>query len=333
MLTGEIAKQYLRRFGNASTIQLARKLVEEHPLVFGSVEQARSILRYYRGAYGKHGRHYLKDTEHIRSLEDAMAQKYNPFGLPEAVRDDWSPVSLPFKRGRGLVIADLHIPYHDVEAITIAMQWAKKDNYTDFVLLDGDVNDHYIISRFEKDPRNRSFKSELDDTIKLFDSLERAFPKAQVIIKYGNHDNRLERFLRARAPELLDMQDFIKEEYLRTKQRGFVTVPHDVPIKVGKLNIVHGHEIQNVSLAVNPARGAYLKAMECVLLAHCHRTSQHAETSLSGRLDTSWSIGCLCYLHPEYSRLNKWNHGMAGLEFDDNDFEIENKRIVKGKAR
>ena len=35
----------------------------------------------------------------------------------------------------------------------------------------------------------------------------------------------------------------------------------------------------------------------------------------------------------EYARINKWNHGFAGLEFDGNDFEIENKRIVKGAVR
>uniref|UniRef100_A0A6M3XG62 Putative calcineurin-like phosphoesterase n=1 Tax=viral metagenome TaxID=1070528 RepID=A0A6M3XG62_9ZZZZ len=333
MLSGDIAKKYLSRFGNTSTLQLARMLTKDHPLIFADVEQARACLRYYRGAIGKNNRNYLKDTEFIRSLEDALAKKYNPYGLPEAVYDNWTPVSLPFHKGRGLIIADLHIPYHDVEAITIAIKWGQKENYTDFVLLNGDINDHYTISRFQKDPRMRSFKSELDDTIKLFEALEKAFPKAQIIIKYGNHDNRLEAFLRARAPELLDMQDFIKEEYLKTKERGFITVPHDVPINVGKLNILHGHEIQSLQTVVNPARGAYLKTMECVLLAHCHRTSQHAETSMSGRLDTAWSVGCLCQLHPEYARLNKWNMGMAGLEFNGDDFEIENKRIVNGVAR
>jgi len=333
MLSGDITKQYLSRFRNASSLLIARKLHDEHPLIFADVETARSCVRYYRGALGKHARKSLVSDEYIRSLEEAMSHKYNPFGLPESVSDNWTPVTLPFHKGRGLLVADLHIPYHDVEAITIAFQWAKKNNYTDFVLIDGDISDHYTISRFEKDPRNRSFKQELDDTNQFFDALEKAFPKAHIIIKYGNHDYRLESFLRRRAPELLDMQDFIKDEYLKLKQRGFITVPHDVPIKVGKLNILHGHEFQNMSIAVNPARGAYLKALECVMLAHCHRTSQHAEMSLSGRLDTSWSVGCLCQLHPEYARINKWNQGMSGLEFDEDDFQIENKRIVKGSPR
>ena len=333
MLVGDITKQYLKRFKSTSSLQIAKKLVDEHPLIFGNLEQARDAVRYYRGASGQSNRKKLQDTEFIRTLEDAMAKKYNPYGLPNAVSEEWSPVSLPFSKGKGLVIADLHIPYHDVEAITVAMNWAKQNNYTDFVLFDGDISDHYTTSRFNKDPRLRSFKSELDDTNKLCDAVEKAFPKAFIIWKKGNHDNRLEYFLRARAPELLDMEYFIRDEYLKLKERGFISIPHDVPIRVGKLNILHGHEIQNLSVVVNPARGAYLKALECILLAHCHRTSQHAEMSMSGRLDTSWSVGCLCQLHPEYARINKWNLGFAGLEFDGDDFQIENKRIVKGMPR
>lgn len=333
MIAGDLAKQYLGRYQTTSTLQIARILQKEHPLIFGDIEQARHVVRYYRGALGKDARRTLKDTEFIRPIEEAMQDKYNPYGLPIPVKEDWSPVSLPFVSGRGLVMADTHIPYHDIEAITVAFDWAKNNGYIDFILLDGDLNDFYMLSYFEKDPRNRSFKNELDDTNVFLDSIEKAFPSAQIILKGGNHDYRWEAFLRRRAPELLDMKDFIWEEYLKLKQRGIFTVAHDVPIKVGKLNILHGHELQSLSTVVNPARGAYLKAIECVLIAHSHRTSQHAEMSMSGRLDTAWSIGCLCQLHPEYSRLTKWNLGVAGMEFDKDDFEIENKRILKGHVR
>jgi predicted phosphodiesterase len=333
MIAGDLAKQYLRRYSTTSTLQIARILSKEHPLIFGDIEQARQVVRYYRGAQGKENRQYLKDTEFIRPIEQALQDKYNPYGLPPAETDDWSPVSLPFSKGRGLVLADLHIPYHDIEAITATFDWAKNSGYTDFVLFDGDISDCYQLSRFEKDPRKRAFKSELDDFKSLLDATSKVFPKAQIILKYGNHDNSLEFYLRRRAPELLGLETYIMDDYIGLKARGIFTVPHDVPIKVGKLNILHGHELQSLSTAVNPSRGAYLKALECVLIAHSHRTSQHAEMSMSGRLDTAWSIGCLCQLHPEYARLNKWNHGCAGLEVDKDDFEIDNKRIIKGRVR
>ncbi len=333
MIAGDLAKQYLRKYSTASTLQIARILQKEHPLIFSDLEHARHIVRYYRGANGQTGRQCLKDTEFIRPIEEALEQKYNPYGLPPADNDDWSPVSLPFNKGRGLVLADLHIPYHDIEAITACFDWAQNSGYTDFILFDGDVSDCYQLSRYEKDPRKRSFKSELDHLKTLLDVTQKTFPKAQIILKFGNHDNRLERYLMRRAPELLGMEAYMRDTYLDLVGRGIFVVEHDVPIKVGELNILHGHELMNIQTAVNPARGAYLKALECVLLAHSHRTSQHAEMSLSGRLDTAWSIGCLCQLHPEYARLNKWNHGFCGLEFDKDDFEIDNKRILKGMVR
>ena len=41
---------------------------------------------------------------------------------------------------------------------------------------------------------------------------------------------------------------------------------------------------------------------------------------------------CLSELHPEYMPLNKWNHGFAWVELDNNgkDYQFHNKRIYKG---
>lgn len=331
-IAGEITKQYLRRFPHASSLQIARKIKDEHPLVFDDIENARRCVRYYRGAIGKKNRSKV-DDEFIRPIEEAIEKQYNPFGFPDAVNEKWSPVGFPVKKGRGLILADLHIPYHDIEALTLATKWGLNNEYKDFVLLLGDVQDCYDISKFEKNPERRTYKTELDDVNKFLDALESLFPKALIIFKRGNHDRRLEFYLRRKAVEIFDLSEFIWTEKLRIKQRGIFVVEEDSPITVGKLNIIHGHELQATSTAVNAARGAYLKAVDCILLGHWHRSSMHPETSFSGRLDTAWSIGCLCGLHPEHARINKWNHGVAGLEVDGDDFEVENKRIFKGMVR
>jgi hypothetical protein len=47
-----------------------------------------------------------------------------------------------------------------------------------------------------------------------------------------------------------------------------------------------------------------------------------------------WSQGCLCDLHPEYARTNKWNHGFAVIETAANrEFEVLNYRVQDGKVR
>jgi predicted phosphodiesterase len=273
----EIAKQYLSKYTDTSTLQLARIIFKEHPKVFNSIEHARHILRYYRGASGKNDRAKLTDPTLIRSQEDALKHKTNPFGLPDSVKDDWQPKTLPFKQGRGLVIADLHIPYHDNTAIEPTFNWALSKGYSDFVLINGDLGDDYQLSRFDRNPENRKYKQEMESVGVFLDSVSDTFPSAQIILKWGNHDNRLDRYLRVKAPELFDLKTYIRDDYLKLKERGVIAVEHDIPIRVGKLTILHGHEIQNLSTVVNPARGAYLKAIECILIAHSHRTSQHAE--------------------------------------------------------
>ncbi len=326
---GSTAINYLERFPAVPSRQLARKLFKENPLVFKNFESTYARVRYYRQEMGKKGRRNHPSTAFVRTAE----QKKNPYGLPESHSDNWKPMRFPVKNGRGLIIADLHIPYHDIGATTIAMKWGIDNRYTDFVLIDGDLQDCLELSRFQKDPKQRTFKQELNDVNVFLDSLQKHFPKAQIIYKQGNHDIRLNRYLRSKAVELFDMENWIWETALKIKERGIITVEHDVPLYVGKLNIIHGHEIAGASTAVNPARGAYLKAMECILVAHWHRSSMHPETSFSRRLDTAWSAGCLCCLWPEWSRLNKWNHGCAGLTIDGNDFEVDNKRIFQGMIR
>ncbi len=97
---------------------------------------------------------------------------------------------------------------------------------------------------------------------------------------------------------------------------------------------IHGHEyVGGISAPVNPARGLFLKAKVSTFQGHNHQTSEHTEPTLTGKMVTTWSLGCLSELHPAYMPLNKWNHGFAEVDLDPNgeDFEFNNKRIFKGK--
>jgi len=332
MIAGDLAKQYLRKFPSAPTNQIAKMLIRDHPLIFEDKEAARGLVRYYRGAHGARDKDKLQDTDMIRSIEEGIELRYNPYGFPDAVDDAWTPMPLPIRRGRGVILADLHLPYHEVRALTMAFGWATKELYTDFVVYNGDFFDFHGFSKFERDPEARKFSDDIKVANALLDATEKAFPSAQIILKLGNHDNRLRRYLRTKAPELFDLQDFLIEEQLQIRKRGAILVPHDVPLTVGRLNILHGHEIRSFS-AVNPARGMFLKSLECTISAHLHKTSQHTSVTMMGRNITCWSLGCLCNLHPEYARINDWNWGCAGITVDGTDFEIDNRRIFEDMVR
>jgi predicted phosphodiesterase len=326
---GDVAKDLLKRFPDKPIRQLSRIAYKENPKLFMNLENAYQRMRYWTGTQGQYHRKQIK-PESIRPPEQGELLHANPFGLPESDNNDWSPIKFPIKKGRGILLYDLHLPYHDVGAITVSLQWSLKNKFSDFIVFAGDLLDCYQLSKFENNPGKRDFASELDILKKFFIAIRKKYTHATIIWKHGNHESRFERYLKRKAPELFGLKDFVWRKYLDLDNLGIDLIKADIPMYVGKLNIIHGHEMPGSYSVVNPARGAYLKAMECIIEGHYHRTSLHAEKSFSGRLDTAWSVGCLCNLNPEYARINKWNHGFAAMEVDGKDFTIRNWRIIEG---
>ena len=122
-------------------------------------------------------------------------------------------------------------------------------------------------------------------------------------------------------------------EKLEAKESGIEIVESRQMMKVGKLHVIHGHELgRSVFSPVNPARGLYLKAKKSALCAHYHQTSEHVEKNLDDKIESCWTIGCLCYMKPDYSPVNKWNHGFAEIVEDDGMYAVKNYKIVNGKV-
>jgi hypothetical protein len=65
---------------------------------------------------------------------------------------------------------------------------------------------------------------------------------------------------------------------------------------------------------------------------HHHQTSEHTETNMNGEITTTYSVGCLCELHPAYLPINKWNHGFAIVDIDGMNAHVRNFRIHKGEV-
>ena len=84
----------------------------------------------------------------------------------------------------------------------------------------------------------------------------------------------------------------------------------------------------------NPARAAFLKTLDSVLIGHFHKTSQHTEASMYGDILSVNSQGCLCGMNPHYMPINKWNHGFCYVEHNlkTGDYLLHNLKIIKGKV-
>jgi predicted phosphodiesterase len=145
---------------------------------------------------------------------------------------------------------------------------------------------------------------------------------------------RWEKWLFLKAPEIFDDPEFKLETRLKLGELKIDIVKDKLPIKIGKLTVLHGHELAGGSGGVNPARATFLKTLESVLVGHYHKTSQHTEASMYQDIFSVHSTGCLCDLTPHYMPINKHNHGFAYVEHEikTGNYTLHNLKIIKGKV-
>lgn len=255
---------------------------------------------------------------------------YNPYHLPDSEETSYEPYNLQGHK-RIAVFSDIHVPYHSVAALTAAINFCKKDK-VDALLLNGDTIDMYMLSKFSKDPTKRKFWEELKTMAALLDVFKKELD-CPMYFKYGNHEERYENFLFSNARELVGVEEFDFENIVKKRCEGIIIVKKKKIIRANGLNIIHGHEFQSGFFSpVNVARGLFLRGKTSAMQGHSHQTSEHTESDMNGKITTTWSTGCLCELHPDYVPLNKWNNGFAIVDLHGDQFDVRNKRILKGKV-
>ncbi len=326
MKKSEVARQYRDKHPDMPTAKLARIMYVDNHQLFYNVEDARERLRYIEGKKGKKDRAKVLKTSH---LMDA-ARPLNPYKLPESDEAKYEPFIL--NASKVAIFCDIHAPYHNIDALTCAISYAKKHK-VDAVLIDGDLFDFHGLSRFLRDPRKKNFAQELEIGSEILRIIQKEL-NCPVYFKLGNHDERYQHYLWQKLGELNGVEDFEFHNLLTKRVPGITIIDDKRIAKLGELNVVHGHEFGgSVFSPVNIARGFYLRAKANTIGGHHHRTSEHTEQDINGRIVTTWSVGSLCELHPAYLPINSWNHGFAIVDVEENGhFTVHNKRIFKGKV-
>jgi hypothetical protein len=206
---GEIARETLRMFPGFPLKTLARFLVAQHgPLFANDIEQARSMLRYY---VGEHGTSKKDRVTHAGTLVDV-----GPRSLPPT-----KAISRrPYKLHPGLwgVIADMHIPMHDETVVQAAVDFLKGKKI-EGLFVNGDLQDCEAVSPW-RPMKKRDFVEEAYQTIDFLDWLKQEFPKIPIVWKPGNHEDRLEMYYWAKAPQLAGLPGANLETILCLEARG-----------------------------------------------------------------------------------------------------------------
>ena len=131
----------------------------------------------------------LKDIKQIQNLESPMAKQENT-NYPSHSTKRKSVVKIP--DGTTLILSDVHVPYHDVDALECALSHI--ENPTNIVL-NGDAVDFFSVSRWDKDPDARDLAGELQASRQFLMHLRERFPETNIFFKIGNHEERWETYL------------------------------------------------------------------------------------------------------------------------------------------
>lgn len=325
---GQIVQDTVRRFHHLPDRTIARHLVNNYPNLFlnnegkADIEKARTSVRYYTGKAGGKNRKNCIDTSLFKS---------SPAKMPQT----WITAKEPYQLSPGswLVMNDVHVPFHEPKPIETVIKWGQASG-VDGVFLNGDIQDCQAVTFWPT--AKRDFDKELEASLDFLDFLRHEFEGKPIVYKPGNHEYRLPRRFADKMPELSTSPLSAMETYMGFEERNIEFLGYHQKVMAGKLPIIHGHEMGWISRAVNVARGMFLRAKSWGMCGHGHSTSEHTSVDIHENILTTWSVGCLCDLHPEYSPMgNDWNWGAAIVHVDKSgSFEVENKRILpSGKLR
>lgn len=307
---------------------LATILFQEFPHLFKSVETARNYVRSLRGASGDYKRKHCKTNimeKKISTISEGLAKlkAYQETKAESIILTDCEI----------LLLGDIHIPFHHTESLTAAIEYGLTRN-PDVIILNGDIIDCYDVSSFTKEIERPRIEDEIQACVEFLTLLRDAFPKARIIYKLGNHEERMRNYILKNAQAFSGLSVLRLENLLNLDALNIEVVHREI-IKAGNLNILHGHEMgESIFSPVNPARGFFLKAKTDTIVNHYHQVSHHSEGNLNGISIGVWSVGCLCMLNPAYRpfAFTKWKHGFAYITvYKDGQFMVENKEIKNGQ--
>jgi predicted phosphodiesterase len=320
----------IEKFPHASNMAVARIAYKETPAMFPDFSAANHAVRRIRngdiGARVKPRSTPTTFKQGFGRIADGITT------LSQKGEPKWAAFEIAGPCN-ALVLSDIHYPYHDRTALIAALEHGRATG-VDVVLFNGDLADFHSISWWETDPRERNFPDEIKGCRELIAAVRESFPDARIVFKLGNHEERFERYMKVKAPELLGLNEFDIESLFGLKNYGVEIVKQKRPIRLGDLNVLHGHEYQfAISNPVNPARGLFLRCKAYAMCGHFHQSSYHTERTIEDRSIATWSTGCLCDLHPEYRPLNNWAHGFARVEVaSDGKFNVDHRTIKNGKV-
>lgn len=241
---------------------------------------------------------------------------------------------------RTMVINDLHMPFHD-KSVGLVLD-IFEDLNLDRLILNGDVLDFYNVNMHG--PQHPDIATSLEDELicgrEFFENLRKRFPSQEIIFLYGNHEDRLDRFIIKNSKQLwglLTLENFIDFDALNIE---FYHYNHKYKLEDTNLHIQHSPP----SYGQNGARTSLLAKPNASFIYGCSHRVQHAcITDSHGEVHSVYYNGWLGSTteSQEHKRVFSYAKGhenwqqafcianvIDGKEFHVNQYLIRNHKVV-----
>ena len=216
------------------------------------------------------------------------------------------------KENDGIVILnDIHIPFQDNDVLE-AVETFMRDFKPAVEIYNGDIVDFYNASAYNANPsRVFTLQDELDGVRAWFARRVKANPTARRFYCFGNHEDRLRRWLWKDGTKLSALKCLQLDELMGLKEFGIHSISYGSRYDVLGFLVEHGHRAaKSGAFPANVARLMAIERGSSGVCGHDHRAQVYSWSDNRG--SHCWiNNACLCSLTPEYLASPNWQHGFT----------------------
>jgi UDP-2,3-diacylglucosamine pyrophosphatase LpxH len=234
---------------------------------------------------------------------------------------------------RVAVIGDLHIPFLDLTAFAVTMNFLR-DYKPDCVIVNGDIFDCYSASKYQQSPeRAECLQDEFDTGKPIMQEIDDL--GADTYVGEGNHDARIQWLAinkksthKLRCLELKNAAEMPKRWSYHPSQYRF---------RISSLSILHG-DLKGFGGGKYVASRMYERLKTSCLFGHFHRQQSHIDRTDNGVCRGGWASPCLANIEDvseEYITDPPWANGLATIDigWPHGTFSVSQHLITDGRLQ
>lgn len=279
-----------------------------------------------------------------------VSRRYKPVAEPPVIparTDGYKPPKLrkPKKRAEEVwgIFSDHHAPYHHKTLHSKALDWLA-DHEPQYGIINGDLFDFPDVSKYDDDDEfNATVQDCLDAGWRLLCDYRHASPTTRFKLKRGNHEERLYKYVRAKAPLVWNVKPVgsdkpwhsldnllrLDELQIELDDRPY---PHGDEVIAGKVLVEHG---DYVSKKAGASISKFLdEADHSGVQGHIHRQGLIRRTKWDIHKKPvdhlGMEVGCMCERRLGYTKRADWQNGFGAVTvWKDGLFSAELATYVK----